>query len=207
MTRLESLYSSQVTAMAGDAVAPAQVQGLGFTVEQGKVILTWSAVTTNSDASPLLDLSGYRVFRKKLAGDAFVQIGQTASNVETFEDSSMKDGASYIYAVAAFDDEATPQEGLKSSDLAVKTIPSVPQDLASAAFDSKVTLTWTSVKDEADAELNENLAGYAVYRSEVDGSGYVLVDEVTADVETFDDLTVENGTQYFYVVTSFDNSL
>lgn len=207
MPRLESLYSTQVSAMAGDTIAPAQVQNLRFTVEQGKVLLAWDAVTTNSDASPITDLSGYRVFRKKTAGDELVDIGQVASDVLAFEDSSIKDGASYIYAVAAFDDEAVPQEGVKSNELAVKTIPSVPTGLETSAFDSKIQLDWTSVKDELDAEVNENLAGYAIYRSETDGSGYESIGEVTADMETYEDATAVNGTTYYYVVTSFDDSI
>jgi uncharacterized protein len=207
MAYLESLYSTQVSAMASDIVAPGQVQNLAFTVEQGKVNLSWDAVTKNSDGSDLVDLAGYRVFRKKTAGDTFVEIGTTANDVVVFEDSSVKDGASYLYAVAAYDDEPTPQEGIKSNELVVKTITSVPQGVASSASDSMIILDWTSVKDELDLELNQNLAGYNIYRSETDGSGYVNIGNVTADVETFEDTDVVNGTTYFYVVTSFDNSL
>jgi uncharacterized protein len=207
MARLESLYSQQVTAMASDAISPGQVTGLVFQVQQGKVILNWNAVTTNSDASPIADLAGYKVYRKKNALDALVEVGQVAPELVTFEDSSIKDGTSYIYAVAAFDNEVEPNEGLKSDEVSVKTITSVPTGLVSSAFDSKIVLDWSSVKDIGDAELNENLAGYNVYRSEVSGTGYVEVGSVAADVETFEDLTVVNGTTYYYVVTSFDNSL
>lgn len=206
MPRLESLYSQEVSAMASDALAPAQVTGLTHLVEQGKVILNWNAVTTNNDGSNLLDLAGYRIFRKKNAEDTLVEVGVVAENVTTFEDTSMKDGASYFYAVAAFDDEPEPQEGLKSAELAVGTIPSVPVGLVSSAFDGKIVLDWSSVKDIADPELNENLAGYNVYRSLTSGSGYVNIGNTTAEVETFEDTSAENGTTYHYVITAFDNS-
>lgn len=207
MPRLESQYSQQVTAMASDVLSPAQVAGLSHLVEQGKVILNWSAVTTNSDGSAIADLAGYKVFRKKNAGDVLVEVGQVAADVVTFTDSAVKDGASYIYAVAAFDNEAEANEGLKSDELAVKTVPSIPTGLVSSAFDGLIVLDWSSVKDVGDAEVNENLAGYSVYRSEVSGTGYVSIGTVAADVETFEDSSAVNGTTYYYVVTAFDNSL
>lgn len=207
MPFLESQYSNQVTASAGDMLAPAQVTGLVYSVSQGKVTLAWNAVTTNSDGSTLDDLSSYRIFRKKNAGDAFAQIGQVDAINTEFDDMSAKDGADYIYAVAAFDDEPTPNEGEKSADLAVKTIPSIPTNLNSQGFDGKIRLDWTSVKDGEDAEVNENLAGYNVYRSDVDGSGYVKVGSAAPGEVSFEDSSVANGNIYYYVVTSYDNSL
>jgi hypothetical protein len=207
MAKLESLYSQQISAMASDAISPGQVTGLSFTVEQGKVTLNWNAVTLNNDASPISDLAGYRVFRKKNAGDALAEITSVASDVLTFEDTTTKDGSSYIYAVSAYDNEPTPNEGLKSDDLAVKTIPSVPTGLVSSAFDSKIVLDWSSVKDAGDVELNENLAGYGIYRSLINGSGYVSIGSSASDVETFEDTTAVNDTTYYYVITAFDDSL
>lgn len=207
MPRLESDYSTQVSAMAGDFVSPSQVTGLAYSVTQGKVTLTWDAVTTNTDASAITDLAGYHIYRKKNVGDSYgASIGTVASGVTTFDDTTMKDGASYVYAVAAFDTYDPANEGALSNNLAVKTIPSIPTGVNTAAVIDKVTINWTSVQTE-DVELNENLAGYAVYRSTVSGSGYVNVGEVASGIVTFDDTTVTNGTTYYYVVTAFDDSL
>jgi uncharacterized protein len=205
MPVLESQYSAQVSAMASDAVTPAQVVGLTYTVEQGKVILDWTAVTENADATPITDLAGYRVYRKSLAGDALTLVGTAPSN--TFEDLTAKDGATFFYAVSAIDNEATPNEGAKSADLEVKTIPSVPTGLTTSASDNKVTLNFASVQNGADPKLNENLAGYNIYRSETDGSGYVKVGTAGAAATSYEDATVVNGITYFYVITAFDNSI
>jgi|GEM_PF-6220666 len=207
MARLESMYSTQVSAMASDVLVPAQVQNLQYTLAQGQVLLTWDAVTTNSDGSTLTDLGGYRIYRKKNAGDTFVQIGEVNANTTSFTDNTMKDGASYIYAVSAFDDEETANEGVKSNELAVKTIPSIPQGLVAAAFDRKIVLSWSSVQNELDPELNENLAGYNIYRSEVDGGPYTLIGAAAATETSFEDTTVANGVTYYYVITAYDNSL
>lgn len=207
MPFLESQYSNQTFASATDTLAPGQVTGLVHSVQQGKVTLAWNAVTTNSDGSALTDLSSYRIFRKKNAGDAFAQIGQVDGVNTEFDDMTAKDGADYIYAVAAFDDEPTPNEGQKSAELAVKTIPSIPTNLISQGFDGKIRLDWTSVKDGMDVELNENLAGYNVYRSDVDGSGYVKVGSAAPAEVSFEDSSVVNGNVYYYVITAYDNSL
>lgn len=274
---LESQYSAQVSAMALDGLAPAQVTGLQFTVEQGKVNLSWDPVTTTAlftdqftgdgantsfqltyldvaagyytvqvdgvlqtegtdytmdlvngvitfTTAPadqanievayrqnLKDLAGYRIFRKRPSEGAFTVIGTVASTVDSqitvFSDTTALDGCTYDYAVAAIDDEETPNEGQKSATIQVKTVPSVPQGLTATAYDKKIVLRWQSVKDPGNPDLNENLAGYNIYRSETDGTGYVKIGMV-ADTETeFEDTTVENGRTYYYVITAFDNSL
>jgi uncharacterized protein len=208
MAALESLYSNQVSAMLNeDVIAPGQVTGLAYTVEQGKVILTWNAVTNNADASPIDDLVGYRIFRKANAGDSFELISVVDANETTHTDQTAKDGATFIYAVSAIDDAPTPNEGAKSADLEVKTIPSIPTGLISSATEKAISLNWKSVKEEGDAKLNENLAGYNVYRSEVDGSDYEKIGTAGVVETSFEDATAVAGNTYFYVITAFDNSL
>ncbi|MBJ7935646.1 fibronectin type III domain-containing protein [Bacillus thuringiensis] len=207
MSALESLYSTQAFATAGDSVAPGKVTGLTYTVNQGKVNLTWSAVTKNADDTVIDDLQGYRIFRKKTSDGTFALVGSVNASTTTYTDTGMKDGATYIYAVAAFDDEALPQEGEKSAELEVKTIPSVPTGLTATGFDGKIRLDWQSIKNESDSELNENLAGYNVYRSTKDGTEYTKIGTTGTTEITFEDSTVENSTKYYYVITSYDNTL
>jgi fibronectin type 3 domain-containing protein len=212
MAALESQLSTPVIALAEDTLAPAKVLNLAYSVSQGKVTLTWDPVTTNSDGSPLSDLAGYRVYRKDSAEDTFALVANVAASVDaqvtTYEDTSMFDGASYIYAVSAIDDESTPNEGEQSDELAVKTIPSVPQNLAATSGDSVIRLTWDSVQDSETPKLNENLAGYRIYRKEANDEGqHVFLAQVGADVTLYDDLTAENGVEYSYAVSSIDNSL
>ncbi|EOO44530.1 fibronectin type III domain-containing protein [Bacillus cereus] len=207
MSALESLYSVQAFATAGDSVAPGKATGLAYTVNQGKVNLTWSAVTKNADDTVIDDLQGYRIFRKKTSGGTFALVGSVNASTTTYTDTGMKDGATYIYAVAAFDDEALPQEGEKSAELEVKTIPSVPTGLTATGFDGKIRLDWQSIKNESDAELNENLAGYNIYRSTKDGTEYTKIGTAGTTEATFEDSTIENSTKYYYVITSYDNTL
>jgi len=203
---LESQYSTQVSAMASDVLLPAKVLNLIYEVSQGQVVLSWDPVTTNNDGSAITDLGGYHIYRKNELEDSFDLIGTVDENTTSFTDNAVIDGANLYYAVAAFDDEASPNEGALSDTLAVKTIPSIPQNLNAIGGDSVITLTWDSVKDAENPKLNENLAGYNVYRSETDGTGYILIGSASAEETSFEDLSVENNVTYYYVITAFDNS-
>jgi fibronectin type 3 domain-containing protein len=134
-------------------------------------------------------------------------IGSVNAATLTYQDNTIIDGANFVYAVAAVDNETTPNEGTRSADLAVKTVPSVPTGLTSTASDGKIHLSWSTVKDGGVPKKNENLAGYNIYRSETDGSGYAKVGNAAANATQYDDTTVVNGTTYYYVITAYDNSL
>ncbi|MGG1453561.1 hypothetical protein ABE325_21875 [Bacillus licheniformis] len=208
MAYLESKYSNQVSAkLTEDQLAPEQVGNLSYTVKQGEVLLAWSAVTKNADGSDLTDLAGYRVYRKGKASENFELIGSVPRDQLSYTDKSVKDGASYLYAVSAIDTEEVPNESEKSAELAVKTIPSVPTGLTSSATKEAIILNWTSVKSEEDTKLNENLAGYNIYRSETDGTGYEKIGNVAAGQTSYEDAEAILGTTYYYVITAFDDSI
>ncbi|QHW35639.1 hypothetical protein GZH47_32595 (plasmid) [Paenibacillus rhizovicinus] len=212
MAFLESLRSAAVLATAGDTLSPAKVLNLIYSVAQGKVTLNWDPVTLNSDETAIDDLAGYRIYRKDSAGDSFASIGTvaatTSSQVTTYDDTTALDGASYIYAVSAIDDELTPNEGETSDDLAVKTIPSIPVNLVATSGDGIIRLTWDAVTDGAAPKKNENLAGYRLYRKVATDAGeHQFLLQLGAGVTLHDDSTVENGVQYSYVVSAIDDSL
>jgi fibronectin type 3 domain-containing protein len=60
-----------------------------------------------------------------------------------------------------------------------------------------VSLDW-------DANIETDLAGYDIYRSQTSGGFYTLIQNVTAS--EYLDNNVDNGTRYFYVVTAKDTS-
>ncbi|MFK5585125.1 OmpL47-type beta-barrel domain-containing protein [Serinicoccus sp. LYQ131] len=84
-----------------------------------------------------------------------------------------------------------------------ETAPEAPVGVSATAGDGEVELTW-------DANGEEDLAGYNVYRSEstgVDAEGTPVNGElVAAGTESFVDADVVNGTEYFYVLTAVDTS-
>ncbi len=76
--------------------------------------------------------------------------------------------------------------------------PTAPSGLGCVTFSSsRIDLSWT---DNSSDEL-----GFNIYRSLVGGGPYAFVDSVGAGVTTYMDMGLAASTQYFYVVTAFNN--
>jgi hypothetical protein len=61
-----------------------------------------------------------------------------------------------------------------------------------------VSLTWNA--------STSTVAGYNVYRSTVNGSGYVKINTSLVTLLAYTDSNVQNGTTYYYVTTAVDSS-
>ena len=79
------------------------------------------------------------------------------------------------------------------------TPPADPTGLSATGGDAVVDLAW-SANGEAD------LAGYRVYRSTTSGGGYVEISGGLLTTTAASDVSVTNGTTYFYVVAAEDTS-
>jgi len=73
----------------------------------------------------------------------------------------------------------------------------VPQDLAASGRPSSINLHW---KETANA----NVAGFGIYRSIQQDTGYILISQTERMDHQFTDSTVAEGSIYYYQVTSFD---
>jgi hypothetical protein len=69
---------------------------------------------------------------------------------------------------------------------------------ASAQITHSVTLNWSASAS--------TVTGYNVYRSTVNGSGYIKLTSSPVTALSYKDLTVHSGTTYFYVTTAVDSS-
>ncbi|MDP7558254.1 MAG: cohesin domain-containing protein, partial [Candidatus Marinimicrobia bacterium] len=61
---------------------------------------------------------------------------------------------------------------------------------------------WDAGGENDTYNVTRDLEAYSIYRSTTSGSGYELVDVVDAGTLNYDDVTVENGTWYYYVVSA-----
>ena len=62
---------------------------------------------------------------------------------------------------------------------------------------ASVTLSWNPSPS--------TVSGYNLYRSTVNGSGYVKMNSSLISGTSYDDTNVQSGTTYFYVATSVDS--
>jgi hypothetical protein len=81
----------------------------------------------------------------------------------------------------------------------VDTPPFPPDGVFSLTGDGVVSIYW-------NANWEDDLAGYAVYRSTTDPGPYFFIDEVAATETFYDDTDVVNGETWYYAVTAFDRA-
>ncbi len=77
--------------------------------------------------------------------------------------------------------------------------PFPPDGVFSITGDGVVSIYWNE-------NWEDDLAGYAVYRSKSDPGPYFFLAEVPASRTYYDDTDVQNGETWFYAVTAFDRA-
>jgi hypothetical protein len=80
-------------------------------------------------------------------------------------------------------------------------LPRRPSELAAQGKDGAVALSWQGAADCNGGAV----AGYNLYRSATSGGEYTKVNSSLITGTQYDDTGLENGTTYYYVVTSVDS--
>lgn len=86
-----------------DGLAPSAPTSLTATGTTSGITVTWTAPTTNADATTLTDLLGYEIYRATSSGGTYSQINASDVLVATYNDTSAVSGATYYYKVTAAD--------------------------------------------------------------------------------------------------------
>ena len=204
--------------------APAKITDLQARVTETAIELSWSVPerTTAGDAAPTI--SGYRIYRGELdaasvetAQKDFTQaswkkplslLGPTTTN--RFRDTQFEFGTSYAYVVrSVIVADGNTAESADSAPVIITPRdtfpPAVPQGLVAVYLTvgtppaPRVELSW-SMNVETD------LAGYRVYRSEQEGTRGQLVTPDLLPAPAFRDISVDVGHHYWYTVTAVDRA-
>ena len=168
----------------GGGNAPAAPTGLNAAPGNAQVILTWTA---SSGAT------SYYVKRSTTSG-AEAQIA-TAS-AATYTDSSLTNGTKYYYVVSAYNYYGQSANSVEVSATPVLSVPSAPTNLTATPGNAQVALNWTA---------SVGATSYNVKRSTTNGGPYSTV-VASPMLTTYTDMTVANGTAYYYVVTAVNTA-
>ncbi|MBI2927274.1 MAG: fibronectin type III domain-containing protein [Verrucomicrobia bacterium] len=181
----EGPFSTQVSALP--LPPPAAPENLLVSVvSSSQLDLSWT------DAA--IDETGYRVSRS-LDGASFTEIAVLAADSTGQADSGLAPGTTYFYRVVAFNlmGDSVPAEAVAST---LPLPPAAPAGFTAMPGHGQVALLWNPVAG-ADS--------YTIGRSTTSGGPYtVIASGLTA--AAFTDLTVSNGTLYFYVVSALNVS-
>ncbi len=208
---------------------PERIASIEVRVTEPAIELSWPVPTRTSAGEPLdTAITGYRVYRAEInaSGPAsavtpstqsssqgkeeanFVALSRTETN--SYRDTAFSFDHTYVYMVRS----VIQVEGneLESSDSQPVTTtprdtfpPAPPQGLVAAVLPGStagsvlVDLSWS-------INLETDLAGYRVYRSEQEGTRGQLITADLLPTPAIRDTSVEPGHRYWYTVTAVDRA-
>lgn len=180
-----STYSA-VVSFIKDLIASAPTDLKGTAIATTIVDLTW----TNVEKA-----RGYTIKRSTSPNGVY---GTVASNVTatTFRDNNLNPNTTYYYKISSLNSGG---ESAYSNPVAVSTLSlAIPQKvsvLSVSSADAQVNLKWGLIYD----------AQFYVKRSTSASGPYTTIATVASGVTQFKDLSVINGTVYYYKVSAFNS--
>jgi hypothetical protein len=203
---------------------PERITSVHAAVTESAIELSWSAPTRTSTGAPLPIIAEYRVYRGEIdrasANAVANDLSQAkwkspltflgSSPTNSYRDTTFDFGKTYLYTVRA----VIPEDGsaVESSDSVPVIVtpgdtfpPAAPQGLVAAVVSPdpngppELDLSWSS-------NVETDLAGYHVYRTEQQGTpGQLLTPDLLLS-PAYRDTSVQPGHLYWYSVTAVDRS-
>jgi cellulose 1,4-beta-cellobiosidase len=167
---------------------PAAPTGLVATGGVGQISLIWNAST---------GASSYNVKRSSTSGGPYTTIG-TGVSTTNYTDDRLAAGATFHYVVSAVNVAGESGNSAQASATVLgdgSSVPAPPTNLQGQGGNGQVGLTW---------QASSGATSYRVKRSLLKAGPFVQIAEVPGTSHT--DLTVVNGTKYFYVVTAVNSA-
>jgi hypothetical protein len=202
---------------------PAPIASVEARVTESAIELNWSVPAGSSAGEPLPAVIGYRIYRAEVkpAASAAPQVlpqGKSeshavlvgSSETNSYRDTNFVFDQTYIYTVRS----VIQVEGheLESSDSQPVKVtprdtfpPATPQNLVAAVLsgatpgEALVELSWS-------INLETDLVGYRVYRSEQEGARGELLTPELLPTPAVRDTSVKPGHRYWYTVTAVDRA-
>ena len=159
--------------------------GLTATGAASQVTLDWTAVS---------GASSYTVYWDNSTGVSSSSTTITSVSTDNYTHSSLDNGTTYYYKVAAVDSAGT---GTLSSEVNAATPLPAPDNLSASGANNTVTLTWDNVS---------GATSYTLYWDNVSGidSSDTAITSITNDNYTHNNM--DNGSTYYYKVASVNSS-
>ena len=171
----------------GQVTVPPAPTGLTTTAGNATVSLNW---TGSSGAT------SYNVYRGTSSGGESSTPIATGLTGTSYTDSSVSNGTTYFYKVAAVNSAGTSGQSNEASATPTLPVPPAPTNLTANGGNATVSLTWSS---------SSGATSYSVYRgTSSGGEGSTAIGTSTGT--SYNDSTATNGTKYYYTVKAVDAS-
>jgi hypothetical protein len=201
-----------------------RIRSLDAKVTEQGIDLKWPPPARTSAGEPLSEIMEYHVYRGELdplttgiaAGDPLqgkwksplLELGATTTT--DYRDSGFDYGKTYAYLVRSVISSSAGAQESSDSPLAIVTPkdtfpPAAPQDLV-AVIQPGATPGSVAVELSWSINVESDLAGYRVYRSQQEGARGILLTPDLLPSPAHRDTSVESGQRYWYTVTAVDRS-
>ncbi|MBI5376754.1 MAG: hypothetical protein HZA77_15075 [Candidatus Schekmanbacteria bacterium] len=185
------------------SVEPSPPSDVKAVLVNNYVRLMWLSPTTKVDGTPIKEVTGYNVYRKKEDQKYFRPINATLITKNSFIDMSVQKDNTYYYIVRAVDNYIPPWHESRTSDVAEADFPDLippePPALKVIGAAGRISLSWQK-------SSSDDVLGYKIYRSTSAEGEYENLNQDIASNEYYDDMNVEIGKEYFYKIKAVDNS-
>lgn len=171
------------------AAIPNAPSGLTATaLSSTQIQLTW---TDNST-----DETSFYIERKTGATGNYSQIPSVGANATTYSNTGLTQNTTYYYRVRAYN--ASGYSAYSNETSATTATLNAPTNLAvSSVSYTKVTLTWTDISGDE--------TGFSIERKVGAGGTYSQVTTVGANVTTYTNASLTQGTDYYYRVRTYNS--
>jgi len=137
--------------------------------------------------------TGFRIERSPVTNTNFTEIATVGANTTTFTDSGLNEATRYWYRVQAYNADTTSGYSNEYQATTLYNIPAPPSGLTiTSLLSNKITLSWT------DNSADES--GFKIQRKTGTTGIYTTIRTTAANVTAYGDITVTDGTLYYYRV-------
>lgn len=176
--------AASAAAPVAPATAPLAPINLVANSGDAQASLTWSA---SSNAT------SYHVKRATINGGPYTQVG--APTAAAYTDSSVTNGTTYYYVVSALNavGESANSTQVSALPAVALAVPAAPTGLSATPSNGQVTLNWSA---------SSGATSYHVMRATSSNGAFTPI--ATLASTSYADISVINGTTYYYVVSALN---
>lgn len=184
-------YSSPTAAVIPRTL-PGTPTGLTTTPGNAQAVLSWTAPSSNGGA----EITDYRI-QVSIAGGAYTTITRTASTATSFTVTSLTNGTSYTFRVAAVNSEGAGSY-VTGTAVTPQTVPLAPTNVLTTTGDAQVLVRWTAPTDTGGSAITD----YTLQYSSNSGSTWTAFPHTPTTATQLTVTGLTNGTAYIFRVAA-----
>ncbi|MGO8670870.1 MAG: fibronectin type III domain-containing protein, partial [Capsulimonadaceae bacterium] len=151
--KLAAVNSTGISTQSGEVYATPATSPTGLTATPGNALITLAWSTTSGATS-------YSLYRATTSGGEGTTAYKTGITTTSYTDSGLTNGTAYFYKLASVSSTGTSTQSSEVTATPAAT-PSTPTNVAAAAGNAQITLSWTA---------SSGASSYNLYRATASGA-------------------------------------